>query len=435
LGPGSAPMVAPTPMAGYAHAVAGQQHQHHQPPRASPPAGFPSSAASPVRVPNHIALQTKPSLATLNRTTELVAPRTSMIQPESATLPSAAPPPPPPPPLPTGHLAGDPRSGVDGEHQTGQVAGQNGTALRNGQNGQNQTDALEYGNPDLASVPVSSASPTSTPSSASAVVTSPLPAAQILSHSLSVRSNESRAYDGNKATNRQTIYRPYSGMLRSSTSTSAPGRRASADSVRTLRSFVDDRDAAPHSAPRRGAGPDLPLSRHKPHAAGAPSIPADAAAHGNHRGGPSGTTPAAGTSGSALGSAGLGLAQHRDALLAPLAAVIPAASSVLREEPAALVALRRAMDAVADDFSFINRTVLMWDQGAKQAREAREAERQARAAETERRLEALFDDRDIGYVDVAQVEGDLRREEAMRRASWRRCSTRSGRASTTRWTG
>jgi len=106
---------------------------------------------------------------------------------------------------------------------------------------------------------------------------------------------------------------------------------------------------------------------------------------------------------------------QRDALLAPLMTVIPQ-SNILREEPSQLARLRLDMDNIIDDFSFIHQTVLAWNSGAELKRETYEQERQARISASERRVDELFHDNEIGYGDIGQLEADFKKTESAKKA-------------------
>ena len=99
----------------------------------------------------------------------------------------------------------------------------------------------------------------------------------------------------------------------------------------------------------------------------------------------------------------------------PLLLTLPNSDAVVHES-ARILDLRNVMDAVPDDFSFIHQTVVAWDAKAKKQREENDRQRHARQVESEQRIDSLFDDHEIGYGDIAELEIEFKRSEAARRA-------------------
>ena len=99
----------------------------------------------------------------------------------------------------------------------------------------------------------------------------------------------------------------------------------------------------------------------------------------------------------------------------PLVSVLPRAG-IIPYEAIALQDLKRQMDAVPDDFSFIHQSVVTWDARAKKLRETHEKARHARQVESEQRIDALFDDHEIGYGDISELESEFKRSEAATKA-------------------
>ena len=99
----------------------------------------------------------------------------------------------------------------------------------------------------------------------------------------------------------------------------------------------------------------------------------------------------------------------------PLVSVLPQEGATIQES-AELVNIKHEIDAIPDDFSFIHQSVLAWDANAKMARENNEKERHARQVESEQRIDELFDDNEIGYGDISELEADFKRSEAARKA-------------------
>ena len=184
---------------------------------------------------------------------------------------------------------------------------------------------------------------------------------------ISFKPSEGRAYEGDKAANRQTIYRPFSTLLRTSSVRHVSGESGKHESK-------GEGDEI-HSAGSSGR-PPLPFLEPKPV-----------------------TRPV----------------NYRYTVLEPLIQVIPQ-EGLLQQEPAQLARLRQATDAVPDDFSFIHKTVLAWDAEAKKARERHDLERHARERQEEARVDALFHDHEIGYGDIPELEAEFKRVEAARKA-------------------
>ena len=99
----------------------------------------------------------------------------------------------------------------------------------------------------------------------------------------------------------------------------------------------------------------------------------------------------------------------------PLLSVLPE-SGEIRTDPGQLSDLRQVADAVPDDFSFIHQSVVAWDAKSRRQRETNERERHARQMESEQRIDALFDDHEIGYGDISELESGFKRSEAARKA-------------------
>lgn len=99
----------------------------------------------------------------------------------------------------------------------------------------------------------------------------------------------------------------------------------------------------------------------------------------------------------------------------PLVSVLPQ-SGIVPQASISLQKLKSGMDAVPDDFSFIHQSVVAWDARAKKSRENHEKARHARQVESEQRIDALFDDHEIGYGDISELESEFKRSEAATKA-------------------
>ncbi|KAI4170736.1 MAG: hypothetical protein LQ343_004734 [Gyalolechia ehrenbergii] len=98
----------------------------------------------------------------------------------------------------------------------------------------------------------------------------------------------------------------------------------------------------------------------------------------------------------------------------PLIAVLPQ-SGQIPEEAVELSGLQLGMNVVPDDFSFIHQHMTAWDAKAKKIRADHERERQIRQGESEQRVDALFNDDEIGYGDISELESEFKRAEAARK--------------------
>lgn len=99
----------------------------------------------------------------------------------------------------------------------------------------------------------------------------------------------------------------------------------------------------------------------------------------------------------------------------PLLTVLPDTEAMVHDSPR-LGDLKDLIEAVPDDFSFIHESVVSWDAKAKQQREENDRQRHARQVESEQRIDSLFDDHEIGYGDISELEAEFKQSEAARRA-------------------
>ena len=75
-------------------------------------------------------------------------------------------------------------------------------------------------------------------------------------------------------------------------------------------------------------------------------------------------------------------------------------------------ALKAKIDAVPDQFSFIHQTVVEWDQRNRQVRKRLDDERNHRQADSEARIDDMFNDNEIGYADIGELEAEFKLSEA-----------------------
>ena len=201
------------------------------------------------------------------------------------------------------------------------------------------------------------------------------------------RYNEGRPYEGDKASNRQSIYRPFSMSLRPGSSTGEP---------------VNTRDSIDqHEDRRAGSSVPQPENSSLDLNIGVKPLPGDFE-KGVGKTQPRKPAPEI-------------PANQRNSILGPLFVVIPR-TNILYPEPQQLSNLTEAMKAIPDEFGFIHKAVLTWDAEAKHKREQYDKDRHVRQGESEHRIDALFNDNEIGYGDISELEAEFKRSEAARKA-------------------
>ena len=99
----------------------------------------------------------------------------------------------------------------------------------------------------------------------------------------------------------------------------------------------------------------------------------------------------------------------------PLLLALPNSNAVVHVS-ARIIDLRNVMEGVPDDFGFIHQSVVAWDAKTKKQREENDKQRHARQAESEQKIDSLFDDHEIGYGDIGELELEFKRSEAARKA-------------------
>ena len=111
----------------------------------------------------------------------------------------------------------------------------------------------------------------------------------------------------------------------------------------------------------------------------------------------------------------LDLRRFIDADFDPLLMVLPQAEATLHDG-VKLTSFQKSIDCMPDDFSFIHASVVAWDAKVKKQREEHERQRHVRQMESEQRIDAFFDEHEIGYGDIAELEGEFKKSEAIRKA-------------------
>ena len=197
-----------------------------------------------------------------------------------------------------------------------------------------------------------------------------------------LKNNESRSEVKNYLANRKSVIRPYATLTQGSRQSVASfGKGLDATST----SFIGTTSTAPTSLYNVNA---------QPKEDDASDIVAKRKAQAEHE------TPE--------------LRRFVKADFDPLLTILPETDAVIHESRG-LTNLQNVMDAIPDDFSFIHHSVVAWDTKAKKLREENDRQRHARQMESEQRIDSLFDDHEIGYGDISELESEFKRSEAARR--------------------
>ena len=77
--------------------------------------------------------------------------------------------------------------------------------------------------------------------------------------------------------------------------------------------------------------------------------------------------------------------------------------------------LKAKVDTFSDNFSFIHETVIAWDRKNREVRKTLDDERNARQADSEAHIDGLFNDNEIGYADIGDLEAEFKLAEADRK--------------------
>lgn len=99
----------------------------------------------------------------------------------------------------------------------------------------------------------------------------------------------------------------------------------------------------------------------------------------------------------------------------PLHMVLPESEAEVSKSNR-LQELKDVMEAIPEDFTFIHASVVAWDANVRVQREGNDRLRHERQAESEKRIDSLFDDHEIGYGDISELEAEFKRSEAARKA-------------------
>lgn len=77
--------------------------------------------------------------------------------------------------------------------------------------------------------------------------------------------------------------------------------------------------------------------------------------------------------------------------------------------------VKAKVDGIRDEFGFIHAAVVEWDKTNREVRKEQDAERHARQQESEAHIDGLFNDNEIGYADIGDLEAEFKLAEAERR--------------------
>jgi hypothetical protein len=102
-------------------------------------------------------------------------------------------------------------------------------------------------------------------------------------------------------------------------------------------------------------------------------------------------------------------------VISDLRKFIPPTMPHQRQPGPRILQAEQEMSKYPNVFSWIPETVVTWDRRNRAVRKTQEEERQARQEESEKNIDALFNDHEIGYSDIGQLESDFKLAEATRK--------------------
>ncbi|ETN38465.1 uncharacterized protein HMPREF1541_06500 [Cyphellophora europaea CBS 101466] len=74
--------------------------------------------------------------------------------------------------------------------------------------------------------------------------------------------------------------------------------------------------------------------------------------------------------------------------------------------------IKAKTESIVDQFAFIHQTVVDWDKGNRVVRKQLDEERSHRQADSEARIDDMFNDNEIGYADIGDLEAEFKLSEA-----------------------
>ena len=104
----------------------------------------------------------------------------------------------------------------------------------------------------------------------------------------------------------------------------------------------------------------------------------------------------------------------RDEAITALQAILPKTMPD-DHKSAGLTSVEAEAAKIKDEFGFIHQIVVDWDKQNRQIRTKQDDERQKRQEESERQIDELFNDHEIGYSDIGAMEADFKLAEATKK--------------------
>lgn len=101
------------------------------------------------------------------------------------------------------------------------------------------------------------------------------------------------------------------------------------------------------------------------------------------------------------------------AIFEELRTIVPSTSPKTTENPD-VQAMRKRIDSFPDDFAFISKAIEAWDRGASLREAALNKQRHERQEESEHQIDAMFNDKEIGYSDINVLENEFKQTEAQK---------------------
>lgn len=95
--------------------------------------------------------------------------------------------------------------------------------------------------------------------------------------------------------------------------------------------------------------------------------------------------------------------------------IIPTTMPQKRQPSPRIIEVEKAMEKYPDVFTWIPETVVKWDRQNRIIRRKQDEQRQMRQEESEKNIDALFNDHEIGYSDIGQLEAEFKLAEATKK--------------------
>ena len=101
------------------------------------------------------------------------------------------------------------------------------------------------------------------------------------------------------------------------------------------------------------------------------------------------------------------------AIFEELRTIVPFTLPKAAENPQ-VQSMRKQIDSFPDDFAFIPKAIEAWDRGASLRDAALNKQRRERQEESEHHIDAMFNDKEIGYSDINVLENEFKQTEAQK---------------------